>query len=208
MIVPTNTWALVLFNSDFVTFFSLIWTSSLFKNYFLWLLFCSSLILALLAVHIGLLHIRELVEALDVESGVEIGENNHLIHYEGWWCWGWEGVLIFRSFDADRPQENDWSVDDLCVGCRRERSVLMLSWLRTWVKQCLIMCFLQERVPHHDIRLAVDNIDPCQVPSVSVRKEKATPTYRHMKVMTLPNWNSDLNISSKMMNFLLCWITV
>ena len=23
-------------------------------------------------------------------------------------CWGWEGVSIFRSVCADRPQENDW----------------------------------------------------------------------------------------------------
>ena len=24
-------------------------------------------------------------------------------------CWGWEGVLIFRSVCADRPQVNDWT---------------------------------------------------------------------------------------------------
>ena len=41
-------------------------------------------------------------------------------------CWGWEGVSIFRSVCADRPQENDWSVDDLCVGFRREWSDFVL----------------------------------------------------------------------------------
>ena len=92
-------------------------------------------------------------------------------------CWGWEGVLTI-SVSLCWPSSGEWlSVDDLCVGCRREWSDLMLSWLRTWVKQCLF--FLQERVPDMSLMCnLVEHSSTLQSSSHSPEDRTDWPKYR------------------------------